>query len=276
MVPLDYVFLRFIRRHLPARWMQWFLRHQIGIRPGLETRAPEAAAERYVRFLTEAGQDLSDRTALVFGYGGTFGLAVALLRMGARRVGLCDPYARPDRDANRALAEKYSQYLHLVDGEVVPNQDSISLIHEDIRDYATRADMIFELVLSSSVFEHLEDVDSVTSALTSVTSPRGYHLHFIDLRDHYFKYPFEMLCYSERIWRTFLNPTSNLNRLRVWQFGAAFRANFEDVRWEALYVDMEAFHKTRSRIHPEFLTGNDQVDAVTQIVIHASKPLPLT
>jgi hypothetical protein len=43
--------------------------------------------------------------------------------------------------------------------------------------------------------------DQVHSTQAALTRPDGLHLHFVDLRDHFLKYPFEVLCYSEGVWK---------------------------------------------------------------------------
>ena len=127
-------------------------------------------------------------------------------------------------------------------------------------------------MLSTSVYEHLDDVDGITKALNRLTVPQGAHLHFVDLRDHYFKYPFEMLAFSERVWRNFLNPTSNLNRFRLTNYREVFDANFRKVDIAVLNRQEDEFRAARSRIRPEFLTGDDAVDSVTLIHVFAEVP----
>ena len=272
MIPFDYLALRLIRRVAPRFLVQGAMRLRLGIASGMETRLPEEAAQRYVDALASARRTLEGATVLVFGYGGSFGLPVALLRRGARHVVLCDPYAVPDRPANRALAAQAAPYLRLLDGEAVPDPAWITLVEQDVRQYAASGRQAVDLVLSSSVYEHLEDPEVVTADLAQVTADLGYHLHFIDLRDHFFKYPFEMLCHSEAAWQRYLNPTSHLNRYRVGQYEAVFRRHFGEVRWEALSRDPQAFDRAKARIRPEYLTGDDNLDSVTRIVVHAAKP----
>lgn len=272
MIPLDYLVLRLLRRAAPAPLMRRAMRLRLGVVSGMETRLPEEAAQRYVDALAAVRRSLQGASVLVFGYGGSFGLPVALLRRGARHVVLCDPYAVSDRPANRALAAQAAPYLRLLDGEAVPDPAWITLVEQDVRQYAASGRQAVELVLSSSVFEHLEDPEAATAALAQVTAESGYHLHLIDLRDHFFKYPFEMLCHSEAAWRRFLNPTSHLNRYRVGQYEAVFRRHFGEVRWEALSRDPQAFDRAKARIRPEYLTGDENLDAVTRIVVHAGMP----
>jgi hypothetical protein len=127
-------------------------------------------------------------------------------------------------------------------------------------------------VLSNSVLEHVEDVGLTVADLARVTTPGGQHFHFIDLRDHLFRYPFEMLCYSEKAWRRFLNPGSNLNRLRVWDYERVFSSYFAPVTVQVRASDLPAFRRTRKRIRPEFLSGNESRDAITYILLRATLP----
>ncbi len=83
-----------------------------------------------------------------------------------------------------------------------------------------------------------------------------------------------MLCYSERQWRRFLNPGSNLNRLRAGDYQRLFSQGFNQVKVEILYSDLPAFRAARPRIRPEFLSGNDEQDAATHIMLRAGRPLP--
>lgn len=273
MSPLDYILLRLVRRYLPERVVRWMLKKDIWIQRGLESREPNVAADRYVQALRANGRDISGQSVLVLGYGGFFGLGIALLHKGARHVTLCDPYAKLDNSANRALVDNTSSFLQIVDRKVITNPDWITLIHEDILSVASEFRHRFDLVFSSSVYEHLDDVDGITAALAYISKPDCFHLHFIDLRDHYFNYPFEMLCYSEWVWHTFLNPKSNLNRLRVWHYESVFRKYFRNVRWESLDTNLEAFYNEKDRIRSEFRSGEDQLDAITRILMHVSEPL---
>jgi hypothetical protein len=65
------------------------------------------------------------------------------------------------------------------------------------------------------------------------------------MRDHFFKYPFEMRCYSEKSWRRFLNPGSNLNRLRVWDYVRLFSSRFSRVIIHVRYSDLPVFRATQ-------------------------------
>ena len=269
MIPPDYLVLRLIRRHLPDRLVRLLLQRRIIIKPGLETTAPLEAAQRFLGALQAASESLSGRSALLFGYGGGFGVGLELLRAGARHVVLLDPYAVPITAVNRELAANGSPYLKLVDSQVLPNPEWLTVVHAPIERYLADGGKPVDLVFSNSVLEHVDNMAGVVPGLARVTAPGGQQFHFIDMRDHFFKYPFEMLCHSERVWRGLLNPGSNLNRMRARDYERLFSASFGKVTIEPLATDLPAFRRARPRIRPEFLTGDEARDAVTRVFLRA-------
>lgn len=272
-MPLDYILARLIRHHLPSGLLSFLLRHGLIIKPGLETANPKEAVERYVRVLQHHGLSLEGKCVLDFGYGGHFGVGVELLRKGAKHVVLCDPFAKPDHRRNRLLLEEYGEFLY-ADGKQVWLRDGyFTLLEKDIRQVQDGELPPCDLVLSTSVYEHVDDPASVTQALARWTHPQGAHLHFVDLRDHFFKYPFEMLCYSEATWKRWLNPTSNLNRYRIWHYRDVFERFFGKVTIDVLARDEASLARVRPRVRPEFLSGDPSLDSVTLIQVLAQFPI---
>ena len=269
MLPLDYLALRVVRRHLPDRVVRQMLARRIVIKPGLETTDPAAAIQRFLDAIAAAGTGIAGRRVLVFGYGGSYGVGLGLLQAGARHVVLVDPYAEPVRAVNLGFAAG-SPYLTVVNGEARPVAEFLTVIDAPLGAYLARGGAPVDIVLSNSVLEHVGDVAGTVPELARATAPGGRHFHFVDMRDHFFKYPFEMLCHSERVWRGVLNPGSNLNRLRAWDYERIFRASFSRVTIEPLAADLPALRTVRHRIRPEFLTGEDGRDAVTRIFVRAS------
>jgi SAM-dependent methyltransferase len=269
MMPLDYLVLRLVRRHLPDSVVRTLLHRGIFIRPGLETASPDQAIRRFIDGLAAAGDTVRGKRVLIFGYGGGFGVGVGLLRAGASHVVLLDPFAQPVDRLNLAIAETSAPFLTAEDGRAVPNPEYLTVVHTSLAEYLEGGGKPVDLVLSNSVLEHVDGLALVVPQLARVMRPGGGQLHFVDLRDHFFKYPFEMLCHSERVWRRWLNPGSNLNRLRVADYERVFRASFRDVQVEPLEAYPEELRAVRSRIRPEFLTGDDAQDAVGRIVVRA-------
>lgn len=270
---LKYLLPRLARHFLPEKIVRFLLLRGWIIRPGIETGSPAQAAERYRVDLAEAGVDLQGKSILIFGYGGRFSLGIELLRLGAAQIILADKFAPPDDAHNLGLLPLNGQYLEERQGRVTPRPESITLIEGDILSEEVRSAIPqVDILLSSSVYEHLDDVEGITESLAAVTKPEGIQLHYVDLRDHYFKYPFEMLCYSEKIWYAWLNPSSNHNRCRLWDYQAVFDAHFEDVKVIIIEGDEAAFEAVRTRIRPEFKRGNLAEDSVTLIKVLLREP----
>jgi hypothetical protein len=271
---LPYLIPRLIRRFLPEKLVRTLLLRNIIIHPGLETDNPLAAVKRYVDVLSARGLSFQGKRVLVFGYGGRFDIGFGLLKAGATHVILCDKYAPPDESHNQQMFAEEGKYFLAGPNGLRPRPEWITLLEADIRDVqVTKHIEAVNFVISSSVYEHLDDVEGVTRALAGLTKPDGIHIHYVDLRDHFFKYPFEMLRFSESTWRKWLNPSSNHNRYRLWNYRDAFEACFEQVEIEVLSREEEAFRRLLPRIRPEFVSGNLEEDAVGVILVIASKPL---
>lgn len=271
---LVYLFLRMLRHFMPENMARSLLRRRFIIRPGLESSDPAAAAARYIEVLSQNGRTIQGKRVLVFGYGGRFAVGVELLKRGAAHVLLCDHRAAVDEERNLQLLQEFGEYLTEIDGRARPRPEFITLLHGDIRQASLRSSLpALDCVLSTSVFEHLADVDGITSALARWTDSLGFHLHFVDLRDHFFKYPFEMLKFSERIWKQLLNPTSNLNRYRLKDYRKVFETYFRQLRIVVTDRDEASFLKVQRQIRPEFLSGDPAHDTATGIWIFAAGPL---
>lgn len=271
---LPYLIPRLIRHFLPEKLVRTLLLRNIIIHPGLETDNPFAAIKRYADVLAERGLSFQGKRVLVFGYGGRFDIGLGLLKEGAAHVILCDKYAPPDEAHNRQTFSSDEEYFLIDDKGLRPRPEWITLLEADIRDVNVTRDMEpVDFVISSSVYEHVDDVEGITRALAGLTKVDGLQIHYVDLRDHFFRYPFEMLRFSESTWRRWLNPSTNHNRYRLWEYRNAFKACFEQVEIKVLTREEEAFRKLLPRIRPEFVSGRLDEDAVGVIRLIASKPL---
>jgi len=269
---LPYIFPRLARHFLPEKIVRALLLRGLIIRPGMETRLPGEAAARYQKDLKTFGNTLAGKRVLVFGYGGRFHLACNLLSTGVKHVILCEYAVKPDEKANAGLIPEYEKYLSRENGKTIPRGDWITMLQGDIRDLARSTDIQkVDIVLSTSVFEHLTDPEGILEALARLTEPEGVHLHYVDLRDHFFKYPFEMLTFSNSIWKNWLNPSSNLNRWRLPAYEKIFQKFFNNVEIEILEHNYSAWKKIAPKILPEFQTGDINIDAVAQIRVIAGK-----
>jgi SAM-dependent methyltransferase len=268
---LQYFILRVIRHFLPEGLVRFLLRRNWIIKAGLETNDPFAAVQRYTHYLAERGLSLQGKRVLIFGYGGRFDTGFALLKKGASYVVLCDKYAPPDETHNLRRFQHEAKYFLTEKAGLRPRPEWMGLLQEDIRDESLIQHLEpFDLVISNSVYEHLEDVEGITKSLVRLTKAGGLHIHYVDLRDHLFKYPFEMLCFSEETWRRWLNPSSNHNRYRIWNYRAAFESCFKHVQIDILARDEAAFRRVLPYIRPEFVSGDMAEDSVSRIRVIAS------
>jgi hypothetical protein len=274
-VNLLYLIPRFIRHFLPGRVTRFLLLRNWIIQAGCETNDAQFAIRRYLDALED--HSFNGKRVLVFGYGGRFDIGVGLVQAGAEHVILCDKYAKTDESHNRHLLEKYPSLLRLERGEaelkynIRPNPGYLTLLETDVRAVTPMQCAPVDVVISNSVYEHLDDVDGITKSLAALTKSGGVQIHFIDLRDHYFKYPFEMLKFSEKVWYGWLNPTSNHNRFRLWDYRKIFEKYFSKVDIQVLECDEANFEKARSEILPEFISGNLEEDCVTLMRVVVKK-----
>jgi hypothetical protein len=258
---------------MPEQLTRFLLLRSVVIRPGLETSDPAAAVQRYLDVLDRRSETLASKRVMLFGYGGRFDVGISLLEAGAAHVVLCEKYALPDDTHNAQLLAEYGRYLRIENGRPRPRTELMTLLQEDIRGLKPSPSLpACDYVFSSSVYEHVDDVDGVTCGLAGFSRPTGLQVHYVDLRDHFFRYPFEMLTYSEKTWSGWLNPTSNHNRFRLWDYRAAFQKYFENVDIDVLARDEAAFQQVRGRIRPEFLSGDARDDSVTLIRVIAENP----
>jgi hypothetical protein len=272
---LSYVLPRLVRHFMPEQLTRFLLLRSMVIRPGLETSDPAAAVDRYVRVLNQRGGSLRGKRVMLFGYGGRFDVGLGLLEAGAAHVLLCERDAPPDDNHNAQLLSQFGQYLQLQDGHPRPRAQFMTLLQADVRALRPSVEApACDYVFSNSVYEHVDDVDGITCALVRFAQPDGLHVHYVDLRDHFFKYPFEMLTYSEKTWYGWLNPTSNHNRFRLWNYREVFGKYFEEIRIDILARDEAAFQQAQQRIRPEFLSGSVEDDSVTLIRVVAGRPRP--
>jgi SAM-dependent methyltransferase len=271
---LSYLAPRLARHFLPEKLVRVLLLRGWIIRPGIETSNPSAAVKRYADVLSNRGFSFWGKRVLVLGYGGRFDVGFTLLKEGASHIILCDKYAPPDEAHNLRLFGAEEKYFVAERSGLRPRKEWMTLVQADIRDIQRHGEIeTVDMVLSSSVYEHLDDVEGITRALANLTKPDGLQIHYVDLRDHFFKYPFEMLRFSESTWRTWLNPSSNHNRYRLWNYRDAFEACFREVQIEILSHEEENFRRLRPYIQPEFISGDLEEDAAGTICVVVSGPL---
>jgi hypothetical protein len=269
-----YILLRLIRHFLPDSWVVFLKNRNLFFQPGMETHSPLKAVEHYRQVLTQHGLDLVDKKVMVFGYGGNLSIGCELINAGAGMVCLVEQKGfSADFDINK-ISQNFPECFINQSGEIIPDPRKLQLFHEDLEAILQRSDFEkVDLVLSNSVFEHVREPQPIATLLANLTKAQGSQLHFIDLRDHYFKYPFEMLSYPENVWNHWLNPTSHLNRLRAYNYREIFQQAFKHTEVVIDASDTINFLPSLKRIRPEFLSGNQEEDSATLIHVVCQNPI---
>jgi SAM-dependent methyltransferase len=199
----EYIPLRLLRRFVVRGSL---LQRLASIAPYYEVSRNEVSSDpivgEYQKYLAMAGTTLRDAELLEVGSGRTNSVGYALASDGASKVTCFEPHAGfdPERDA-RLLA-------------AIGGDDALASRVERVTSLAQVADASVDLVLSSSVLEHVRDLPQLMNDLRRVLRPTGAMLHLVDYRDHFFKYPFHFLQFSARIWERFLDP-GDLPRWRL-------------------------------------------------------------
>ena len=251
-IPLDYLVLRLGRRAVPPALTHRLLRTGVGLKAGLESREPGEAADLYEAAMAKLGLNWPGRRVMIFGYGGNPDLGIELLSRGAKAVVMLDPYAQPKTDSNG---------LHT----------ALQFERRRLFEYVQAGGSV-DVVLSWSVLEHVRNPAATVRNMASVCRPSGAQVHFVDLRDHVFRHPFEMLCHSEQTWNRYLDPPSHLNRIRTREVEKHFQESFGRVTVENWESDSRAFRRALPRTRSEFLSGDEVVDAATRLRVLAAHP----
>jgi SAM-dependent methyltransferase len=151
-------------------------------------------------------------------------------------VHVCDPYVRFDAEATRQGVKRFNISSAA--------QDRTQRISQP------RAQG-YDLILSNSVLEHVEDPEGFFRQMKSSLREGGVMIHRVDYRDHFFKYPYFFLMFSDWVWNTFLNP-GDLYRWRLDDHLEAAKRAGVRVETTNIETDHEAYRRLVCRISSRF------------------------
>jgi len=270
---LLYVVKRLFRRQIPDRWAFVLLR-LFGGSNSAETTPDEGWAE-LKRRLDRVGIDTAGRHVVEVGSGRYARLGLQMLRSGVARVTLIDPYAVDvnDREHRSVLMDDCARLglgwddvasrLRVLTGDVT----SLPVPSLEARP---------DLVVSSAVLEHTLDPLQVLAACWEWLKPGGQTSHTIDLRDHVFESPFEMLTFSDKIWKRWLCPKRGfyLNRWRLPEYSSAMKeAGFINRGCEILERDEAALREIMPRLNEQFRNMDPDTLSVLGLHVYGEKPV---
>ncbi len=238
---VEYVALRLVRRFLftdgvlarVGRLVPYYRTNQ-----GLVSAA--LVVDAYETLLDQKGVSPEGGIVLEIGCGATNAVGCEIsARWGAKWIGL-EPYAAflPGADARGRE-------------EAAGRRPGAEIDVRRVQDLDDVPDASIDLILSNSVLEHVFDLDGLCREMRRVLRPGGAMLHRVDYRDHFFKYPFHFLMFSEAVWQKLLGP-GDLTRRRLSEHVDAFEQNGFSVDALERTCDRAAFAKAADRIHPDF------------------------
>jgi len=150
--------------------------------------------DRYINLVQKNCPELlqlNDLRILEIGAGTTNTVGLLLAEKLKCKVNVYDPFVEFDDITDRNNKIKY-----LIKPQTEQLVNRISKL--DTQKY--------HLILSNSVLEHVENPELLFHDLKNVLSIDGKMLHIVDYRDHFFKYPYFFLMFSDKIWNKWLNP----------------------------------------------------------------------
>ncbi len=244
---LPYVLPRIIRRKclptaIPRALSAWLP----GFRANAGTRSCARVLTLYDQSLApRLGADWAkDRRILEVGIGGTNSSAYEAAARGATSAVAFEPFVALDASLDTGLLTECAQ-RHALPAETIAARVSRTA------SLGPLAEASVDLVLSNSVLEHVSDMDALTRELVRVLAPGGAMLHLVDYRDHFFRFPYHHLLWSDAMWDRWLNP-GDLPRWRIRDHVECFERHGLHVEiLRAAPIDAE-FAKVRQRIHPRF------------------------
>lgn len=184
------------------------------------------------------------RRILEVGIGATNSSAYEVAARGATSAIAFEPFVPLDSPTDAALlAECAARYQQPA--------ASIAARVQRLTALTSVPDASLDLILSNSVLEHVGEMDALARDLRRILAPGGAMLHLVDYRDHFFRFPYHHLLWSEETWQRWLNP-GDLPRWRIRDHLDAFERTglrVEVVRASPL---ADEFAKVRNRIHPHF------------------------
>lgn len=258
---LEYVPLRLLRRFVLRGSL---LEHFASLIPYYEVSRNEVSSDpivsEYARYLAIAGATFRGAEILEVGSGRTNSVGHALAMAGTRKVTCLEPHASFDREGDARLLEALAGTNRVA-------TEALAARVERVTSLAAVADASVDLVLSSSVLEHVRDLRSLIGELRRVLRPGGSMLHLVDYRDHFFKYPFHFLQFSARVWDRFLDPGD----LPRWRLSGQLRVFAEaGLRVDVLERDRDeaALAKVAPYLAHDFDASDPEL-AVTRAVLFA-------
>lgn len=204
------------------------------------------------------------------------------LMVGAARLILLEPYVSDNIDPGK-LSDRLEGFLRLAESD-----DSFPMARSRCENPMDRVeisrrlwedtgipDNSVDVIFSHSVLEHVRLPHAVLAESYRILRPAGWLISGIDLRDHFFRYPWEMLKYSTRQWNALTTRSGGsgyMNRWRAGDWERELETNGFLVRMQRRESFDAAILDERPLLDPQFQHLPDDELMTSKIVIAAQKP----
>lgn len=179
-------------------------------------KPPEYDLEIYrsrAALLNKYGIDIRGKVLMDMGCGNNSAHAFEFLAAGAKEFILCELLAKEyftEKKIKGRLPENkkiyYEQYAQ-----------KLRVIDDSVENLKSLPDNSVDIILSTSLLEHVSDPEKAFSEMKRVLKKDGCMFHSIDLRDHFFfDFPLHFLKFSPWWWKHFFTrPETFTNRFRM-------------------------------------------------------------
>ncbi|MBU3679716.1 MAG: methyltransferase domain-containing protein [Candidatus Kapabacteria bacterium] len=236
----EYIVLRLIRRFLfPYSLLLRIGKYIPYFRVNANQDGARDIVDEYERLIREHATGVLERPnlrILEIGAGVTDTVGLLLSERFGCHVHVCDPYVRYDEAGTRDGIQRFKISMEA--------QSRTQRVLEPLS-------AGYDLILSNSVLEHVEDPEGFFRQMKGALREGGVMIHRVDYRDHFFKYPYFFLMFSDQVWNTFLNP-GDLYRWRLDDHLEAAERAGVGVRSSSEVVLEEGYERIRHRTHDRF------------------------
>jgi SAM-dependent methyltransferase len=209
--------------------------------------SPLPIIDIYWKYCQQKGIDPINKNILEIGTGSTDATGYEIAARGGKVFWGYEPFRLLDKNMDhKYLMEVCKRYNRKVE-DIRPRVRRISNI-KNIHDNT------IDIVFSHSVLEHVNELTDLFSELKRIIKDDGRMIHIVDYRDHFFKYPFHFLQFSEEIWNTLFNP-GDLPRHRIHDHIEAFSKCGFSVEIVSEEYDDEEYEKIKNYLNNRFRNG---------------------
>lgn len=249
---LEYVTLRLVRKFIFTQ--QFLVKHGHRVpfwRANANQADPFWIIERYQRPLKAKGILVAGKNLVEVGVGATNSTAYAFASLGAGSVVCVEPFEPLDPAADQI------QLKMVADKSGIPAETLARRVTR-VRTMDEVEETTADLVLSHSVLEHVDPLDPFFLSLKKCLKPNGEAVHFVDYRDHFFKYPYHFLKFRATTWNRWLNP-GDLPRWRIYDHLESLARTGWEAEVPVSEIEVHEKAAVEGKVSPDFRLGDERL-----------------